>query len=143
MVAEVFRSYRNETRTAANKYDWTIDREPAFIKVYEESPYIARHIIMPKNLHDPHPMANHLEPMFVVEETQAVVSTTTVSSNFTNATLTFRTDQRLMFNATVRDVHGNVRNTSYYSAQDSVVASVYYGSDASNLTLLSQHTLAP
>lgn len=76
-----------------------------------------KRVIMPKNLFQVVDMlnnnnednSNYSAPIYIIEEDVANVSRSTFLVNYT-VNSTFRTDQRIMFNVTVRDQYDNVRN---------------------------------
>jgi hypothetical protein len=92
---------------------------------------------MPRNMFETIDMVNNDNndgtiPIYIIEEDIANVSTSSFSVNYT-VNDTFRADQRIMFNCTIRDQFYNVRNQSYYTSEDTMSATVYYLNDHTQL----------
>lgn len=118
------KTYRNATRSAENRFDWREGYEFAYIKVFEASPYQTRRIIMPKNMFEVVEIKNNLEQIVIIEEDIANVSTSLITVNYTTGQV-FRANHRIMFNATLRDQFGNLRNNSYFKDADNITVDVW------------------
>ena len=77
--------------------------------MFEETPYRATRVMMPKNMFNIIKTQNTLETIFIIEEDVGSVSNSTFSINATNGEI-FRADQRIMFNSTIYDKFANLRN---------------------------------
>jgi hypothetical protein len=53
------RVYRNTSRSNDNKFDFTEVDSYGFLKIYENTPFIANRIVKPKNLFEYVPMSNN------------------------------------------------------------------------------------
>ena len=96
--------------------DWRQTYVKPYFRMFEETPFISRRIILPRNIFEIVDMKNNNEtaPIYIIEEDVAFVNTSRIMINYTVGD-TFRSDQRIIFNASVHDKYFNVRNQSNYT----------------------------
>lgn len=86
---------------------------------------------------------NETAPIYIIEEDITNINTSRIWPNYT-INSTFRSDQRIMLNASLHDQFYNLRNQSYYTANDTVTYEVYYKNDFTGLDVLeSTNTMLP